>query len=129
MIIRDNPADLQAAAELKAIRKVCREMRPQDKATENAVRKILIGGMPTNWPSQDKRERAAIIAVMQLADELCRPPTGDETIDRMKRLRDEMDTMKPFLTNDGDRKNLADFLRNNGFGWLEFRKQGFQGNR
>jgi len=142
MTLKDNPGDVAAAEELTAILKVCRKARPRERAAENAVGNIRNGGMPTSWPSQDRRERAAIIAIMQLCKEGHRPPTGnneidklslpltgDVLIDRMKRLRDDIDPMKPFLTNDGDRKNLAKFLRALGLGWLGFRARGSQGGR
>ena len=115
---RDHPADKKAKAELKAILKQCRDERPQDKATERAVKSIREGGPATNWPAQDQRQRAAVIALMQTAKELCRPPTEAEVIDRMRKLRDSLDKKEPLLTA-SETKQLAAILRGFGFSWLE----------
>jgi hypothetical protein len=121
---RNNPNDSQAKAKLKAVLKQCRETSPREKATEQSVRSIKKGDIPTVSPAQNRRERAAVIALMETSTELGHPPTEAEVIERMKSLKDWQDGF--FMTSDGDPKNLAKFLREFGFSWLERRPRGYR---
>lgn len=126
---RDNPTSPEIKAAIKRIRRECLDAKPQEKATAAAIGRIKRGEMPSFWPAQNRRERASILSLTQLAGELHRPPTESEVIDRMLRLEDSTSPSGENLTLDGDRKNLAGFLRSYGFAWLERRARGFQGER
>ena len=97
--LRENPGDTESARDLKAIRKKCREEIPRDRITERAVKKILAGGNPTNWPMQGERERAALIALMELSIELQRPPTEVEVVDKMRCLTVDSELQKLAVKN------------------------------
>lgn len=127
--VQKEPADSNAKQELKAIRKACREAKPEDRATNNDVRKILSGDLSPNWSYQDKREKVAVSALMELARELKRPPREWELIDRMKAMSEFINGCAVKILQEKDDKNLSDFLRDSGFEWLEHRERGYQGER
>lgn len=111
-----NPADKSAEVELKRILKECRNTKPRERAIENAVRKIRSGDFSENWSFQNVREKLAVEAVIETAREFGRPPTEAEVIDWMKSVPDPNGGK---LIKDGERKHLAELLRESGFGWLE----------
>lgn len=128
--LRDNPADAEAQRDvdelLDEVRRARRLGAGRDRTTERAIAKIVAGGLPKSWPHQNPRERAMVMALIETSKEFCRPPSGDEVVDAMFKMKD---TEAVFLVNSDERKGLVDLLKDHGFGWLEFRGRGFQGVR
>jgi hypothetical protein len=113
-------SDINAKKGLKVIRKACREALPnEDRATNNDVKKILSGDLSPNWSYQDRREKVAVAAIVELARELKRPPYEWELTDRMKAMSESINGREVKILQGKDDQNLSRFLRKSGFSWLE----------
>ena len=117
--IRENPNDEEAKLCLLRHRKKARQAEPRMRWIERAANVIQMSGMRTSNHANSPVERAVVIALMEQAAKLGRPPAMHEVTAAMRELKDGNGAMTT-----GADKDLAKVVTALGFGWLQRRPRG-----
>lgn len=127
--LMDDPEDVDALDKREEILKQCRN-ESEKRTIRRAIKSIADGRPAKHWPARTNLQRAALMSLMGLSESFGRPPTRDETIDRMRETVDPINPPRKLTAADKEqKKHSSEALRIIGFEWLIHTPQGFQGKK